>query len=47
VVFNHFGGDGAGTGYEVREEPAVVKLCASAFDAVWARAVPHEDYRPA
>ena len=47
VVFNHFGGDGAGTGHEVREKPAVVKLCASAFDAVWARAVPHEDYRPA
>lgn len=26
--------------------PVVVKLCSSAFDAVWERAVPHADYRP-
>jgi len=47
VLFNYFGGDGATAGTELRDEPAVAKLCASAFEAVWDRAVPHQDYRPA
>ena len=47
VLFNYFSGDGAAAGTELRDEPAVVKLCASAFEAVWDRAVAHEDYRPA
>jgi hypothetical protein len=34
-------------GTELRHEPAIVKLCGSAFEAVWDSAVPHEDYRPA
>ena len=47
VLFNYFSGDGAAVGTELRDEPAVVKLCASAFETVWDRAVPHEQYRPA
>ncbi|MFC5720318.1 DUF6879 family protein [Streptomyces gamaensis] len=47
VVVNHFGGDGQFTDEEVVIEPALAKLCASAFEAVWERAVPHEEYRPA
>jgi hypothetical protein len=47
VLFNYFSGDGAAAGTELRDEPAVVKMCASAFEAVWDRAVPHEEYRPA
>lgn len=47
VLFNYFSGDGAAAGAELRDEPAIVKLCGSAFDAAWDRAVPHEDYRPA
>ncbi len=47
VMVNHFGGDGRFTGEEVTTEPALIKLCASAFEAVWERAVPHEEYRPA
>lgn len=47
VLFNYFSGDGAAAGTELRDEPAIVKLCGSAFDAAWDRAVPHEDYRPA
>jgi len=47
VLFNYFSGNGAASGTELRDEPAVVKLCASAFEAVWGRAVPHEEYRPA
>lgn len=47
VLFNYFSGDGAAAGTELRGEPAIVKLCGSAFEAAWDRAVPHEDYRPA
>jgi hypothetical protein len=47
VLFNYFGGDGAAAGSELRDEPDVITLCASAFEAVWDRAAPHEDYRPA
>ncbi|MEU5974039.1 DUF6879 family protein [Streptomyces sp. NPDC047315] len=46
VLFNHFAGDGTMTGEELVTDPVVVKLCASAFSAVWDRALPHEDYRP-
>ncbi|MFC8717645.1 DUF6879 family protein [Kitasatospora sp. NPDC057198] len=42
--FNHFTGDGASGGPEMCGDQAVVKLCAEAFEAVWARAVPHEQY---
>jgi hypothetical protein len=43
---NHFTGDGEILDGEVTDEPAVVKLCASAFEAVWERAIPHEGYHP-
>jgi hypothetical protein len=46
VLFSYFSGDGAAAGTELRDESAVVKLCASAFEAVWGRAVPHGEYRP-
>ncbi|MFC9930224.1 DUF6879 family protein [Streptomyces sp. NPDC127190] len=46
VVFNHFTGDGqwAEPGMETVTEPAVAKLCSTAFESVWERAVPHEQY---
>ncbi|MGW1225399.1 DUF6879 family protein, partial [Streptomyces sp. NPDC002530] len=44
VRFNHFAGDGASGGPEVVDNPAVVRLCASAFESVWERAVPHEGF---
>ncbi|MFJ9176989.1 DUF6879 family protein [Streptomyces sp. NPDC102360] len=46
VLFNHFSGDGnwAEPKWEVRTEPAVVQLAASAFEAVWERGIPHEKY---
>jgi hypothetical protein len=45
VRFNHFAGDGSSGDKEMREEPAVVELCRSAFEAVWERAIDHRDYR--
>ena len=46
VLWVHFTGDGESAGHEVSEDPALVKLCGDAFQAVWERAVPHADYRP-
>src|SRR5258708_179319 len=47
VLFNYFSGDGAAAGTELRDDPAIVKLCLSAFEAAWGRAIPHQDSRPA
>ncbi|HEX4813171.1 MAG TPA: hypothetical protein VFV66_10520 [Nonomuraea sp.] len=44
VLFNHFAGDGSSGDKELRMEPSVIKLCATAFEAVWERAIPHERY---
>lgn len=44
VRIGHFSGDGALTEHELSEEPALAKLCTSAFEAVWERATPHADY---
>ncbi|MFJ9691872.1 DUF6879 family protein [Kitasatospora sp. NPDC101183] len=46
VRFNHFTGDGdwADPRTSYTEEPAVAKLCAAAFDAVWELGVPHEQF---
>ncbi|MGR3933243.1 DUF6879 family protein [Streptomyces sp. BRA346] len=44
IRFNHFTGDGASAGGEMVDEPAVVKLCSAAFEAVWERATPHDEY---
>ncbi|MGW0826989.1 DUF6879 family protein [Streptomyces sp. NPDC002845] len=47
VVFHHFADDGelAPDDEEFTDDPAVVKLCSNAFEAVWALSVPHADYR--
>lgn len=46
LLFNHFTGTGnwAEPGLELRTEPDVVKQCAAAFEAVWDRATPHDQY---
>lgn len=44
VRWNHFTGEGQSAGGEVTTDPAAVKLCADAFEDVWARAIPHNQY---
>ncbi|MGW4216908.1 DUF6879 family protein [Streptomyces bacillaris] len=46
VLFNHFTGSGdwSDPGLELRTEPHIVKQCADAFEAVCARATPHDQY---
>lgn len=45
VRWNHFTGDGTSGGGEVSTEPAAAALCSSAFEAVWSRAIPHDEYK--
>ncbi|MEV5527130.1 DUF6879 family protein [Streptomyces prunicolor] len=44
VRWNHFSGEGASQGGAVTKDPAAAKLCSDAFEAVWERAVPHDQY---
>ncbi|MFD7588704.1 DUF6879 family protein [Kitasatospora sp. NPDC059811] len=45
VLFTYFSGVGEVVDREWRTEPDVVELVKSAFEAVWERAIPHEEYR--
>lgn len=42
--FNHFTGNGESAGPTFSDDPAVARLCATAFETVWQRAVPHEKF---
>ncbi|MER6377644.1 DUF6879 family protein [Streptomyces mirabilis] len=44
IRWHHFSGDGVWVGQELAADPAAVKLCADAFEGVWARATPHDQY---
>ncbi|WP_042434519.1 DUF6879 family protein [Streptacidiphilus anmyonensis] len=44
VRFGQFSGDGVPLEPQYRDEPEVVKLCLDAFESVWSRGVPHEEY---
>ena len=46
VRFHHFSGLGEIIEDELSDAPAVIRLCATAFESVWERAVPHAEYRP-
>ncbi|MEU3290143.1 MULTISPECIES: DUF6879 family protein [Streptomyces] len=45
IRWNHFTGEGASAPGEVSDDHAVARLCATAFEAVWARAIPHDEYK--
>ncbi|MGW2818633.1 DUF6879 family protein [Streptomyces sp. NPDC001415] len=44
VRFGHFSGEGALAGHELCDDPAVIKLCADAFESVWELGTPHESF---
>ncbi|MCX4779250.1 DUF6879 family protein [Streptomyces sp. NBC_01264] len=41
---HHFSGDGVVVEDEITDDPKTMKLCSSAFQEVWERAVPHHLY---
>jgi hypothetical protein len=45
VRWNHFDGAGTDTEPGMSDDPAIAEQCAAAFEAVWDRAIPHEDYK--
>ncbi|MFF9043365.1 DUF6879 family protein [Streptomyces parvulus] len=45
IRWNHFTGDGASAPGEISEDPDAARLCAEAFETVWARAIPHDEYK--
>lgn len=45
IRWNHFTGDGGSAPGEISEDPAAARLCATAFEAVWDRAIPHDEYK--
>jgi hypothetical protein len=47
VVFTIFTGKGEVFERQLTTDPAIIQLCRSAFDATWAIAIPHSEYRPA
>ncbi|WP_327089557.1 hypothetical protein OIE66_02735 [Nonomuraea sp. NBC_01738] len=47
VVFAVFSGNGEVVERQLHTDPAVIELCADAFDAVWSVSIPHGEYRPA
>lgn len=48
AVFNIFDGDGElpDDDEQIVDDPAVIKLCSDAFESVWDRAVPHDEFQP-
>ena len=46
VRFTHFAGDGSWGPHELTDDPAIVKMCTDAFEAVWDRAIDHANYVP-
>lgn len=46
LLWNHFSGDGVPQKKETTTDPALIKLCSSAFEAVWERGIDHRDYVP-
>ncbi|MGQ4514271.1 DUF6879 family protein [Streptomyces sp. DW26H14] len=45
VYFNLFDGDGHAITPAVSEAAGTVALCATAFEAVWTRGIPHDEYK--
>ena len=46
VVFLLYTGNGLNAGMETSTDPADLRLCRSAFGAVWKLAIPHRGYEP-
>jgi uncharacterized protein DUF6879 len=46
VRFGFFAGDGTFLRHDLCDDPEVVRSCAEAFEQVWRRAVPDDQYRP-
>jgi hypothetical protein len=46
VVFLHYAGNGLSTNMVTSVDPADIRLCRAAFEAVWKVSIAHSDYQP-
>src|SRR5689334_569868 len=46
VVFLHYAGSGLNTAFTTTTDPAVLEMCQTAFERVWALAIRHREYQP-
>lgn len=46
VVFLHYAGSGLNNAFTTMTDPAVVELCRTSFEQVWALSIPHREYKP-
>ena len=46
MAFTHFDGDGHVLDHEMTTDAQVVRACKAAFEAAWAGAIPHNEYKP-
>ena len=46
VRFGYFAGNGDFLEDGLADDPGIVRSCAEAFESVWDRALPHDEYRP-
>ncbi len=46
IVFLIYAGNGSGTDKTTSTDPADIRLCRSAFEAVWTLSIAHSDYQP-
>ncbi len=46
AVFLLYGGNGLATGKISSSDPADIRMCRSAFEAVWKLSIPHSEYQP-
>ena len=46
IVFLIYAGNGLGTDKVMSTDPADIRLCRSAFEAVWKLSIAHSDYQP-
>ncbi|WP_043630229.1 DUF6879 family protein [Nonomuraea candida] len=46
VVFHHYAGNGRNIDFTTSTDAHDVRLCMSAFEAVWGLGIPHAEYKP-
>lgn len=44
IRIHHFSGDGQWSDKELLDTASLIEVCAAAFEKVWARAIPHDEY---
>ncbi|MGW0711854.1 DUF6879 family protein [Streptomyces sp. NPDC002643] len=44
IRVHHFSGDGAWEAKELLDDPSIVRMSSDAFEKIWERAIPHDEY---